>query len=189
MRRVPLASLIVLAGIVRAAEVAPSASPVTPPRSGSIESTTSSDQTAPPAKRVLSPDTAAKLAAASPKFVPATVEPTPGESPLSPVAREPDKPRNGIVRLPRFVVEEPKLHVPDSMQVLTPKGRVDLAFKRRPGLRMVPFAWMNTRIATEMLEDDLQWERRMKTAELLNLYLIRETDSAESARIERTKTQ
>ena len=94
----------------------------------------------------MSSDTAAKLSAASPKFIsPVVVAPGSAEAnETSPVAREPDKPRNQIIRLPRYIVEEQKLHIPkEELDVLTPKGRVDYAFKRRPGLKYVPFGWMN----------------------------------------------
>ena len=174
MRRVPLASLIVLAGIVRAAEVAPSAGPATPPSSGAIEATTGAAGSVSPTTRAVSSNTAAKLAAAAPKYVPSAPEPTPPESAVSPVARVPDKPRNQIIRLPNFIVGEPKFHVPSPLQVLTPKGRVELGFQRRPGLRIIPaLAWMNAGIALEMLEDDLQAQRRREAAELMSLYLIR----------------
>lgn len=176
MRRIPLASLILLAGFVRAAEVAPSA---TPPRSGSIEASAGVETTKAPAKPSVSPATAAKLAAASPKFIvpagdPAPADPpAPAEIPASPVSREPDKSRNQIIQLPEFVVGEPKERVPSPLQVLTPKGRVELAFIRYPGLRIVPFGWMNAGVALELLEDDLQAQRRKEAAELLSLYLIR----------------
>ena len=45
--------------------------------------------------------------------------------------------------------------------------------RTRPGLQYVPLAWMNAGIALEMLEDDLQAERRRQAAELLSLYLIK----------------
>jgi hypothetical protein len=171
MRRIPLASLIVLAGIVRAAEVAPSA-PATPPSSGSIETITGSAASASTTAQAVSPNTAAKLAAAGPKFIPPEPEPAPPET--APVARMPDKPRNQIIRLPNFIVGEPKFHVPSPLQVLTPKGRVELGFQRRPGLRIIPaLAWMNAGIALEMLEDDLRAQRRHEAAELMSLYLIR----------------
>ncbi|MGH7956175.1 MAG: hypothetical protein ACREH8_04100, partial [Opitutaceae bacterium] len=157
---------------VRAAEVGPSATPATQPNGGSIETTTGHAGTVPSGPAV-SPVTAAKLAAAAPKFIPPADDPAPPVEPASPVTRVADKPRNQIIRLPDFIVGEPKVHVPGPLQVLTPKGRVDLGFQRRPGLRMVPLAWMNAGIAIEMLEDDLEAQRRRETAELLSLYLIR----------------
>jgi hypothetical protein len=83
------------------------------------------------------------------------------------------RPRSQIVQLPEFFVAEPRVHVPNRLQVLTPKGRVDLAFQRRPGLKIVPLAWMNAGVAVEMLEEDLRARRRAEHAELLSLYLIR----------------
>ena len=172
MRRIALASLIVLAATGRAAEVAPSATPATPPSSGSIETTTGAATSASPTLQAVSRNTAAKLAAAAPKYIPPAPEAPPPET--APVARMPDRPRNQIVRLPNFIVEEPKYHVPSPLQVLTHKGRVELAFQRRPGLRIIPvLAWMNSGIALEMLEDDLQAQRRREAAELISLYLVR----------------
>jgi hypothetical protein len=175
MRRIALASLIVLAGFVRAAEVASSAMPATPPTSGSIETTADRQGTNPTAQRVVSPVTAAKLAAAAPKFTAPAPVPAPVQAPASPVAvaRPAEPPRHSVIHLPEFVVGEPKDYVPTPLDVLTPKGRVELAFQRRPGLRIVPFRWMNAAIAVEMLEDDLQAERRREAAELWSLYLVR----------------
>jgi hypothetical protein len=172
MTRFPLASLIALAGFVRAAEVVP---PATPPSSGSIETSSVEQAKKGPPKRTVSPDTAAKLAAAAPKFTaPAPpAEQAPLKEPVSPVTRETDPPRNQVIQMPEFVVGEPKERLPTPLEVLTPKGRVELAFNRRPGLKLVPFAWMNAGIAMEMLEEDLQAQRRREAVELLSLYLIR----------------
>src|SRR5688572_27161717 len=161
----------VLAGFVRA-EVAPSVTSGSASVPGKIEAV--ADQTPNvAAQRVVSPVTAAKLAAAAPKFIPPASEPATTEPAASPVARAPEKPRNQIIRLPDFIVGEPKVHVPKPLDVLTPKGRIELALQRRPGLQYVPLAWMNAGIALAMLEDDLQAERRRQEAELWRLYFIK----------------
>jgi hypothetical protein len=150
MRRIPLASLILLAGLVRAAEVAPFEVPATPPGSGSIDATNGVViKTAESAKRVVSPKTAAKLGAATPQFqaVNETMAPTkfelpadmvPAQASASPIFRTGIETRHPVVQLPRFIVQEPKL--PDPLQVLTTKGREELAFQRRPGC-----AWCRSR--------------------------------------------
>jgi hypothetical protein len=171
MRRIPLASLIVLAGFMRA-EVAPSVTPGPASVPGKIE-VVADQMPSFSSRRVVSPVTAAKLAAAAPKFIPPAPEPATTEPAVSPVTRAPEKPRNHIIRLPEFIVGEPKVHVPRPLDVLTPKGRIELAFQRRPGLQYVPLAWMNAGIALAMLEDDLQAERRRQEAELWRLYLIK----------------
>jgi hypothetical protein len=171
MRRIPLASLIVLAGMVRAAEVAPTVPADAPPPAGAIETAAAKPA---PARHVISPLTTAKLIAAVPKYTPPAPEPPPTVVPDSPVGQAvDDKPRNQVIRLPQFFVGEPKIHVPTPLQVLTPKGRVELGFERHPGLRIVPLGWMNAGVAGEMLEDDLQAPRRMAEANLWSLYLVK----------------
>lgn len=128
--------------------------------------------------RPVSADTAAKLTAAVPPFT----APAPAAEPASSPAVEPanpvagtDKPKNQIIRLPTFRVGEPKLPVPKSeLEVLTPKGRVELAMARRPGLKFGPLAFLNQGVALAMLEEDLAVERRRQMAELMSLYAIRE---------------
>jgi hypothetical protein len=183
MRRIPLASLILFAGLVRAAEVAPFEVPAAPPRSGSIDATNAVVVTTSGLpKRVVSPRTAAKLGAATPQFqipgegvvpthfqLPAEMVPT--SEPASPIFRSTIETRHPIVQLPRFVVREPRL--PDPLQVLTTKGREELAFQRRPGLRMVPLAEMNATIALELLGDDLRAQRAVEAAQWMGLYTIK----------------
>ncbi|WP_414660353.1 hypothetical protein [Horticoccus sp. 23ND18S-11] len=127
------------------------------------------------AKRQVTPETAARISAATQRLaVPPAELKAPTATAESPIAREPAKPRNQIIRLPDYVVQEPKLHGPTKeLQVLTPKGRVALALERRPGLRIGgPLAWLNQPIAIAMLEDDLRAERRREEAELWSLYRI-----------------
>jgi hypothetical protein len=188
MRRISLASLILLAGLVQAAEVAPFEVPATPPSSsGSIGATnTVAISNAGLAKRVVSPMTAAKLGAATPQFqvpadevmvptqfqLPADMAPAPESA--SPIFRSTVETRHAVVQLPRFIVREPRL--PDPLQVLTTKGREELAFQRRPGLRVVPpLAQMNANIAVDLLGDDLRAQRAVEAAQWMGLYTIKES--------------
>ncbi len=85
---------------------------------------------APRRTRVISPEVAAALAAASPKYTPPVPKPPPPPEDDLPDAREIDKPKNGIVRLPKYLVREPKPAVLTERAVLTQKGLVDVAMKR-----------------------------------------------------------
>ena len=69
---------------------------------------------APRRERAVSPRVAALLAASMPKYD----GPKPGEAKLATGAR--DKPANGIVRLPDYIVREPRLPTPE--QVMTQKA-------------------------------------------------------------------
>ena len=184
MRHLPLAWLIVLAGSVNAQESAPSV-----PADTAAPTLQTAEEGAPLAKpsprRMLSADTAAKLAAAVPRYTPPEPVPAPAEPTVSPLLREADKPRNAIVRLPRFVVEEPKPRVSKELQVLTAKGRAELGFQRHPGLRMVPFPALNTGVAVALLEDELAAQRRGEEADLWSLYLVRESPAPSFASVSR----
>lgn len=79
-------------------------------------------------KRAISPEVAAQLAAAQPKFEPAPPKPPVEEEDVD--LREIDKPRNGIIRLPKFVVREPLPPVFSERAVHTDKGLANLALKR-----------------------------------------------------------
>jgi hypothetical protein len=184
MRRLSLASVLLLPITLSAQEVLPAVPAEATPNKVVTESLLKSDSPSKPAspvaapRRGLSPDTAAKLAAASPKFTPVEAV-APGSAAAtesSPVLRDTDKPRNQIIRLPRFIVEEQKLHIPkEELQVLTPKGRVEYAFNRRPGLKFGPFSFLNAGIALAMLEEDLAVQRAAEMADLFSLYRITES--------------
>lgn len=116
----------------------------------------------------ISPATAARIAALAPKYTPASAKSAAEENPL---LKEPeDKPKNGIVRLPAYLVRQPKMPALSEAQVLTPKGRVDLAYQAFPGLRFGSF-WIfrNDGIATAMLEEELMAERARQIADLMTL--------------------
>jgi hypothetical protein len=108
---------------------------------------------------------AAALAAATPAYQPTAK--TSGASALSDLD---EKPRNGIIRLPRYTVLEPKVRQPHLDQMLTPKAKLDLAMKMNPGLHVgsLPFL-TNDGVALEMLEESRLQERRQRTIDLVSL--------------------
>lgn len=137
----------------------------------------------PDRSRAMSPETAAHLAERLPKFTPPpsappSKPPTDSSSPIfvdsskaaasSPDLREIDKPRNTIIRLPNYVVQEEKPSAFKERNLLTPKGKLALAYKRYPGLKFgsLPFL-SNDGVALGMLEDDFDRER---AAEMRDLY-------------------
>ncbi len=89
--------------------------------------------TAPKRARVISPEVAAALAAATPKYTPPAPTPPPpppkAEEDL-PDLRDIDKPKNTIVRLPKFIVQEKKPVIFTERAIHTQKGLVDIAMKR-----------------------------------------------------------
>src|SRR5687767_15559235 len=115
MTRLPLVSLWVLAGVFGAgAVVAEEMSPL-------LKAPTSAPAT--PAldrPRAISQTAAAQLAAAAPKYESTPAKPA---EPL-PDLRETDKPRNTIIRLPSYLVQEDKAPVLKERELLTPKERV-----------------------------------------------------------------
>jgi hypothetical protein len=83
-----------------------------------------------PRRRAISPEVQAQLSAVTPKFAPPPPKPAPKPEEELADARELDKPRNGIIRLPTVVVQEPKNPVLNERAVNTKKGLESLAVKR-----------------------------------------------------------
>jgi len=121
----------------------------------------------PPPTRAMSAETAAKLSAIAPKYNPPT---PPGDQPATDL-RDIDKPRNAIIRLPSYIVQEPKMRDFKERELLTPKGRVALVLKRHPGLRFgsLPFL-SNLGIGLAMLEEEERLERLAEMTDLLSLF-------------------
>ena len=118
--------LAALAASLRAQPApAPENSPVKNP-------TTPAEATPPPAprRRAISPEAAAALAAAAPKYAPPPkpVEVKPVEE--LPDLRETDKPKNTIVRLPKFVVRDAKPPVFRDRDLNTKQGLARIAMRR-----------------------------------------------------------
>jgi hypothetical protein len=120
--------------------------------------------------RATSPDMAAKISAAIPKFSPPKAADAP-KSTEQPDLRETDKPRNGIIRLPEYLVQERKAPAFKERELLSPAAKLTLAYKRYPGLHFgsLPFL-SNNGIARLMLEEDFRLERKAEMEELAGLY-------------------
>jgi hypothetical protein len=68
--------------------------------------------------------------------------------------RELDPPRNGIIRLPKYMVQDHRTPAFNEYEMLTPRGRLDLALKRHPGLKFGPLARLNHGWAMAMLAEE-----------------------------------
>jgi hypothetical protein len=75
--------------------------------------------------RAMSAEMTARLAVLAPKYSPPI-----RRSGASPATAPDDPPANGIVRLPRFLVEEKKERLPDEREVLSRKGETAFAMQR-----------------------------------------------------------
>jgi hypothetical protein len=107
------------------APVQPATSPVLAPQSEKAPAPAASKRA-----RAVSPGVAAALAAASPKYTPPPPKPEPKPEEELPDMREIDKPKNTIVRLPEYLVREPKPPVFTERSIHTEKGLTDIAMRR-----------------------------------------------------------
>ena len=80
--------------------------------------------------RAISSDVAASLAAAMPKYNPPKPAPPPKPVEEQPDMREIDKPKNGIIRLPDYVVREAKPPVFRERDINTQAGMAAIAMKK-----------------------------------------------------------
>ena len=109
------------------AQSAPAPSPILSPGAGTRAV---ARPTTPRRARAISPEAAAALAAASPKYEPPPPKPAPKPESEQIDLREIDKPKNQIIRLPKYLVQEPKPAVLSERAVHTQKGLEDIAMRR-----------------------------------------------------------
>lgn len=134
--------------------------------------------------RGISDNLASTLAASMPKFNPPP-KPKPEDEDVD--AREVDKPKNGIIRLPKYTVQEKRPPVFTQKDLLTSTGRADLALRRHAGLGFGPLAFLNRPIGAEMLYEE---ERLGNISDLKDTArTIGTTDAAEGAYIKRVTDQ
>lgn len=85
---------------------------------------------APRRSRAISGEAAAALAAAAPRYTPPPPPPPPKPEEEQIDLREVDKPKNTIVRLPKYIVQEKKPAVFRERDIHTAKGLTEIAMKR-----------------------------------------------------------
>ena len=100
------------------------------------------------------------LAAELPKY-----EPPAAESTEVSTASEPAVERDGVLNLPTVTVRPVMKEAPADYSFLTPKGRMELALKTHPGLRVGNFFGLNNGIALFM---QMEEQEVSKKTELLN---------------------
>jgi hypothetical protein len=163
-----------------AAPIAGEANSVAAERPAILASPTASSTVAEPRSpnraRAISPATAAQLAAALPKFesTPTVPPATAALHPATPDSgvdlREVDRPRNTIIRLPSYLVQEEKPVILTEREVQTPRARLHLALRKYPGLRLGSF-WIfrNDGIALAMLAEEERLEQKQYFEDLVQL--------------------
>lgn len=103
--------------------------------------------------RTMSDGLASALAQSMPKYNPPP-KPSPDEATDEAVdLRDVDKPRNKIIRLPKYVVREPKPPVFRERDLYSAKNRADLSYARNPGLKFSPFSSLNRAVADAMYQE------------------------------------
>jgi len=118
----------------------------------------------PRADHALSRSTSARVVSGLPRYAPPKVNGE--ETDSSADLRETEKPKNAIIRLPRYHVRDRKLPEFKNRELLTPEGKIDLAFKRHPGLKVGNIFGLNRGIAMAMYADEEAYERRLEMEEL-----------------------
>lgn len=139
--------------------------------------------------RVMSDEVAATLATGMPKFNPPPKLPEPKPEEEQPDLRDTDKPKNRIIRLPKYVVKEPRPPVFRERDLRSKSGLTDLGLKSHPGLAIGNFGGLNRPTALLMYQEK---ERLDNMAEMKNEakdaknsgdaagaeYILRETNRA-----------
>jgi hypothetical protein len=124
-----LAALILTLAPETAAQAASGTPAGTPPVLNPAAATAQSPA-APRRSRAISGEVAAALAAAAPKYTPPPPPPPPKPEAEQVDLRDIDKPKNTIVRLPKYIVQEKKPPVFRERDIHTEKGLTDIAMRR-----------------------------------------------------------
>jgi len=124
----PLAVLGLTAGL--GAQTAPDPFHA-PPTDATAPADPATKPSAPPKRdRAVSSGVAAQLAATMPKYTPPPPKPAPVPEEELPDLRDTDKPKNTIVRLPKYIVQEPRPPVFRERDLNTKQGLSRIAMRR-----------------------------------------------------------
>jgi hypothetical protein len=107
----------------------------------------------PKRSRAISSDLASSLAQSMPKYNPPPKPPPEEETDEAVDLRDVDRPKNKIIRLPKYVVQEPKPAVFRERDIYSLKNRTGLAMQRYAGLNFGPFSKWNRPIALAMYQE------------------------------------
>lgn len=91
--------------------------------------------------------------------------------------------KDGVLNLPAVIVRGRKPQEFDEYEIRTPKGRLELALKRRPGLRIGNLFGMNNGIALALLQEDIEKGKRDALKEQVERLTF--DDSAETRELKR----
>jgi hypothetical protein len=157
-----LAATLILATAPRGAAEEPAKSPAV--SSNAVSEDRDSPVTQP---RTLSASTAAKLNAQLPHYTPKPA--AAGANRLGAPAEDRDFADSSVLQLPNYEIQERQAPDFRERELLTPKGRIDVAFRRHPGLRFGPFSSLNAKVGLMMLQEEQQVERYSEIKELTDL--------------------
>ena len=182
--RSPLVSLALATAVAaaRAFAAEESPAPAQPPTPSSLPAPLAAPKPAPPraeaskptfespARPPVSTALAGRITAVAPKFDPA-VAAAMGKSPEVGVdLREFDKPKNTIVRLPDFTVQEDKIPAIKPREMITAAERRRLTYRKHPGLHFGSLPLLgNDGIAAFMAYEEERLERMKEMDDLLTL--------------------
>jgi hypothetical protein len=103
----------------------------------------------------------------SPEIVKAVIQELPRYAPPAPAKVAPEPPADegkdsspGVLHLPKLTVKERPPTLPSNFELLTPRGRLELALKTHPGLRIGNFFGMNNGIALAMQAEERKLEQK-----------------------------
>jgi hypothetical protein len=126
-----------------------------------------------------SPEIVQAVAAKLPKYDPTAAE----KSNSDEVAASNDAyESDGVLYLPKVTVRKDRLSTPSDFEFLTPKGRMELAFKKYPGVRIGNILGLNDGYAAAMQVEDREVARKESVKETVER--TRTDNGPESRRID-----